>query len=88
MAANKVVLRAEADAQEWVSVTSSNVHSIAYAEDFARLYVKFNNGTMYVYHYVPPLVFSQFQTASSKGRFVWKEIRNEGRDDIYPYDEI
>lgn len=87
MAANKTVLRAEADSLDWHGVTSSNVDRVAYSADFARLYVKFKS-SLYVYHDVPPSVFADFLAAPSKGKFVHREIRNNGADDRYPYDPL
>lgn len=93
MAANKQVLLAEADQQEWHSVKSSNVGELAYAEDFSRMYVKFKASgkkpaSLYVYHDVPKGVFQGFLSAPSKGKYEYYVIRNGGRDDVYPFDQL
>lgn len=87
MAANKAVLLAECDAQERHPVNSSNVEWVAYAADFARLYVAFK-GSLYVYHDVGRSTFEAFLAAPSKGKFVYHTVRNGGRDDLYPYDRL
>lgn len=88
MASNKDVLLAEADAQSWTSVRSSNVESVAYSDDFARLYVRFKGGAIYVYHTVPRGVFDGLLSAPSKGQYVFYVLRGKGTDSVYPYDQL
>lgn len=76
---------------EWIPVTSSNVHSIAFIWNDARpaqgtLRIRFlekRGGTTKagpVYHYldVHPALFQDFRRAASKGRWVWDHMRIRG----------
>jgi len=74
---------------EFISVDSSNVHSIAYDVENALLYVRYlapagpdeertQPGSLYQYRNISPLQFQQFQRASSKGRWVWDNLRIRG----------
>lgn len=78
---------------EWVMVTrSSNVHSFAYewnpeSRQPGNLLVRFlggdskhraGPGALYRYHDVPRSVFVAMKMASSKGGFVWDELRIRG----------
>ena len=70
---------------EMIPVISSNVGAIGYDEDLSELYIQFrphDGGTAPVYEYynVPENVWKRLQTAGSKGKFVWKHIR-----DVYAY---
>lgn len=69
-------------------VESSNVDSIGY--DYAKneLYVKFKNGSLYVYYHVPYAIYQSFLLAPSKGRFVWQVLRNYGKDNFYRYTRL
>jgi hypothetical protein len=64
-------------------VSSSNVDSIGYDESDEELFVKFNNGSMYVYKDVPESVWEDFQNADSKGRFIHTDLK-----DIYDYEKL
>lgn len=44
--------------------------------------------SLYVYSDVPLNVYRRFRSASSKGSFVWSEIRNFGRDDRYSPEQL
>lgn len=52
------------------SVQSSNVATIGYEEDAEEVYVEFHGSGTYVYSGVPPIVFGDFERATSKGKFV------------------
>jgi len=77
------VLKAEADSLDWVSVKSSNVSAAAYSPTFGRMFVRFKSGATYAYEKVPRAVFDAFLASSSKGRFVYYEIRAKGTDSVY-----
>ena len=96
------IRRQQADAATWVPVaSSSNVAAVAYAADFARLFVKFGVGkakrTLGCYDKVPPDLYARFLASSSKGTFIYDEIRGaKGQraddggdapavDHLYPY---
>jgi hypothetical protein len=64
-------------------VRSSNVDSIGYDEETATLVVQFLDGSVYNYYEVPDEVFHDFLLASSKGKFLWREIR-----DVYEYERV
>jgi hypothetical protein len=62
----------------WLEVSSSNVHSIAYHEGSAILAVRFlgkGRTSEYWYFAVPPEVYLGMSASASKGRFVWNELR-------------
>lgn len=68
---------------EMIPVVSSNVGAIGYDAENSVLYVRFLGGDVYRYYGVPEDVWSQFQTAPSKGKFVWRALRDQ-----YSYDKI
>lgn len=75
MAANEFYLQ-EAESLRQYYVDSSNVKWAAYSESFGRLYVKFiTRDKPTVYFDVPPDVWAAFQSAESKGTFIYDEIR-------------
>lgn len=73
---------------QWVPVSSSNVAAIAYDSREKLLYVQFHSGSVYVYYDVPPQVYLSFVNAPSKGQFVWRVLRNQGRDNAYRYSRV
>lgn len=84
--------RSEGLVEGMIPVTSSNVHSIGYSwnpnpNQPGDLLVRFLAGTgkhrggpgaLYRYKGVPREIFDAFKRASSKGRFVWDELRMRG----------
>jgi hypothetical protein len=52
---------------------------MGYDETTSTVYVRFTDGTPWRYTHVPPLVWQQFRSAPSKGRFI-SEVLNG-----YPY---
>lgn len=68
---------------EMTPVVSSNVAAVGYKESANELYISFLNGSVYVYRGVDASVHTQLLAAPSKGKFVWREIR-----DVYPYDQL
>ncbi|AHC18884.1 KTSC domain-containing protein [Paenibacillus polymyxa] len=65
---------------QWVSVTSSNISSIAYDGESSTLYVKFNNGSQYAYNNVPASVHSGLMNATSHGSYLASHVKGN-----YPY---
>lgn len=59
-----------------IPVMSSNVASYGYDFENNTLITQFLDGSIYEYFSVPEDVWHRFQTAPSKGRFVWAELRN------------
>jgi len=75
-------------AGEWngvdlIPVISSNVASFGYNPEESMLVTAFLDGSIYEYYNVPLDVWQRFQTAPSKGKFVWKELR-----DMYEYQRV
>lgn len=68
---------------EMIPVESSNVAAYGYNESAKVMFVSFHNGGVYQYDEVQPDVWARAQAAPSKGKFVWRELR-----DRYPYRRI
>ena len=64
---------------DMIGVNSSNIHSIGYDFIEAELFVRFRNDGARVYKYpgVPKIVWTAFEQADSKGRFL--------REFVIPY---
>ena len=62
---------------------SSNVLAFGYDEANRDFYVKFLNGSTYIYKMVEPDILDLFFAAPSKGKFVWQYLR-----DRYEYSRI
>ena len=58
------------------NIKSSNIKTIEYDENIETLIVEFQNGYKYAYAKVPKVVFASLITASSIGRFLNGNIRN------------
>lgn len=56
---------------------SSNIKSIVYQPALKVLQVSFNNGRIYWYYKVPREVYDNFITASSKGQYFWKNVKDK-----------
>ena len=67
----------------WISVDSSNLEAVKYDPEKEQLAIRFKGGRTYLYGGVPPSVFLDLLDAPSKGKYVWKHIR-----DRYAYTEI
>jgi len=78
--------------EDWHTVTSSNVQSVAYNPTFKRLYVEFKRKkgghSVYQYENVPDDIHDALMQASSKGKFVYYVLRNHGTDSDYSYRQI
>lgn len=57
-------------------VKSSNLDWVAYDKDTKTLYIQFLSGGLYSYSDVPEEIFTGLLNADSKGKFFWKNIRN------------
>ena len=66
-----------------IPVISSNVAAYGYNKEEEKLYVQFLDGSIYLYSDVEEDTWLRFQTAPSKGKFVWSDLR-----DRYAYDRI
>jgi len=66
-----------------IPVRSSNIASIGYDVEEGILQVEFLDGSVYNYYEVPEEVHDGFMVAPSKGRFLWREIR-----DMYEYERV
>jgi hypothetical protein len=66
-----------------IKVKSSNVRNISYDEDTRILEVEFHSGGVYHYSEVTPDVYAAFESASSKGTFLYENIKG-----IYDYEKI
>ena len=69
---------------EMIPVSSSHVQAIGYDELNQDLYVRFNDNTLYRYLGVPIAEFYGLQNASSKGTYLYHNIKKGS----YPYDRI
>lgn len=67
-----------------VAVESTNLSSVGYDEDSSILEVEFNDGSVYQYYSVPYYVFNELLTASSKGKYFHKNVKEAG----YQYQRI
>lgn len=65
------------DGIQLTPVVSSNVQAIGYNPDEMFLYVQFLNNSIYRYYSVPDDIWALFQTAPSKGQFIWTTIRGQ-----------
>lgn len=68
---------------------SSNINAIGYLEESRQLFVKFNNGKLYVYGSVPLTMYVDLKRAPSKGQFFNRHIKGGFRaDDISASNEV
>lgn len=68
---------------EMIQVSSSNIDSIGYDEQSQEVYVRFLNGSLYVYKGVPAYEFQSFLEAPSHGSYLHRNFKN-----VYPYERI
>jgi hypothetical protein len=68
---------------EMIPVSSSNIESIGYDEQNEQVYVKFLNGSLYVYKGVPLHEFENLRDAPSLGSYLHRNYKN-----VYPYERI
>ena len=60
-----------------VLIQSSNLKSVGYDTDKKILEVEFQGGGIYQYDKVSQIVFEEFMTAESKGRYFHANIKNK-----------
>ena len=60
---------------DWTPVNSSNLEAVAYVPDFRRLYVSFQNGSVYSYLDVPESIYRNLIAAQSKGQFLDRHVK-------------
>ncbi|MES2557747.1 MAG: KTSC domain-containing protein [Bacteroidota bacterium] len=68
---------------EMIPVSSSNIESIGYDEQNEQVYVRFLNGSLYIYKGVPKHEFENLRDAPSLGSYLHRNYKN-----IYPYERI
>ena len=68
---------------EMIPVSSSNVAEVGYNEETQEVYVRFLNGTLYVYKGVPKFEFEGLLNAPSVGSYLHRNYKN-----VYPYERI
>ena len=68
---------------EMIAVQSSNIESVGYDENVEEVYVKFLNGSVYVYRGVPLHDFEGLRDTPSVGSYLHRNFKN-----IYPYERI
>lgn len=68
---------------EMIPVSSSNIESIGYDEQNEQVYVRFLNGSLYVYKGVPLNEFENLRDAPSLGSYLHRNYKN-----VYPYERI
>lgn len=68
---------------DMVPVSSSNVDSVGYNEEQQILYVRFLNGSLYIYKGVNTYEYDGLLNAPSVGSYLHRNIRN-----AYPYERI
>lgn len=66
-----------------IQVNSSNIDSIGYDEQYEQVYVRFLNGSLYIYKGVPSYEFENFRDAPSLGSYLHRNFKN-----VYLYERI
>ena len=64
-------------------VSSSNVAEVGYNKNKQEVYVRFLNGSLYVYKGVPQPEFEGLRNATSVGSYLHRNYKN-----VYPYERI
>jgi hypothetical protein len=64
-------------------VSSSNVAEVGYDEQAQEVYVRFLNGSLYVYKGVPKFEYEGLLNAPSAGSYLHRNFKN-----VYPYERI
>jgi hypothetical protein len=66
-----------------IPVSSSNIESIGFDQQNEQVYVRFLNGSLYVYKGVPLHEFENLRDAPSLGSYLHRNYKN-----VYPYERI
>lgn len=68
---------------EMIPVSSSNIESIGYDGHNQEVYIRFLNGSLYVYKGVPQHEYQNLMEAPSHGSYLHRNYKN-----VYPYERI
>lgn len=68
---------------EMMNVSSSNVMAIGYDSERQEAFVRFLNGSLYVYYGVPAVAFDGLRAAQSIGSYLHRNFKN-----VYAYERI
>ena len=68
---------------EMITVSSSNIESIGYDEPSQQVYIRFLNGSLYIYKGVPISEFENLRDSPSLGSYLHRSYKN-----VYPYERI
>jgi len=68
---------------EMTPVTSSNISEIGYDDAAQEVYVRFLNGSLYVYKGVPQFEFDGLLNAPSIGSYLHRNYKN-----VFPYERV
>jgi len=68
---------------EMTSVSSSNISEIGYDDATQEVYVRFLNGSLYVYKGVPQFEFDGLLNAPSIGSYLHRNYKN-----VFPYERV
>jgi hypothetical protein len=68
---------------EMIPVSSSNVESVGYEDATETVYVRFLNGSLYIYKGVSRFEFENLRDAPSIGSYLHRNYKN-----VYPYERI
>lgn len=71
------------DGVNMIQVSSSNVESVGYDDNNQILYIRFLDGSTYIYKGVSQYEFDGLLNAPSIGSYLHRNIRN-----VYPYERI
>lgn len=63
-----------------IQVVSSNISSVGYDAGSLTLEVEFNSGSIYQYLNVPESEYEGLMNASSKGRYINRNIKSHYKD--------
>ena len=66
-----------------IPVSSSNIESIGYDESNQQVYIRFINGSLYVYTGIPIHEFENLRDSPSIGSYLNRNFKN-----IYPYERF
>lgn len=68
---------------EMTPVSSSNISEIGYDDATQEVYVRFLNGSLYVYKGVPQVEFDGLLNAPSIGSYLHRNFKN-----VFPYERV
>jgi hypothetical protein len=68
---------------KWMAVTSSNVELAAYDLELEILRIQYREGAVYAYQPVSYREALDFAQASSKGKWIWTNLRVRGKGNFH-----